>query len=94
MDSGFCVAAGILAWAATDQKERVIWPKHVPGQEIEDHLKDKPLGHAETYTQSIDEKEFLIHCQKDDSYVTKIMSTLKLVTAVENHTTYSFIYGE
>ncbi len=46
-------------------------------------MKDKPLGHVETYKQSIDGKDFLIHCQKDDRYVTKIMSTHGLLTAVE-----------
>ncbi len=101
IDSSFCVAAGILVlhdfgvYGQSLIKNRgQYWPNHVPGQEIEDHLKDKPLGHAETYKLSFNGKEFLIHCQKDDSYVTKIMSTHRLVTAVENHTTYCFIDGE
>ncbi len=101
MDSGFCVAAGILALhdfgvfgQSLIKKRGQYWPKHVPGQEIDDHMKDKPLGHAETYKQFIDGKEFMIHCQKDDTYVTKIMSTHGLVTAVEDHTTYRFIDGE
>ncbi len=89
--SYFCVAAGNIALhdfgvyrQSLIKKRGQYWPKHVPSQVIEDLLKDKPLGHAETYKQFIDGKEFLIQCQKDDSYVTKSMSTHGLVTAVEN----------
>ncbi len=100
MDSGFCVAAGILALhhvgvygQALIKKRGRYWPKHVPGNEIEEHMRDKDLGYAETYKQSIDGKNFLVHCQKDTDYVTKIMSTHGLVVR-EDHTTYRFIGGE
>ncbi len=100
MDSGFCVAAGILALhhvgvygQALIKKQGQYWPKHVPGNEIEEHMRDKDLGYVETYKQSIDGKNFLVHCQKDTDYVTRIMSMHGLVVQ-ENHTTYCFIDGE
>ncbi|KAL7463510.1 hypothetical protein ACHAXS_003872 [Conticribra weissflogii] len=97
---GFCVAAGILALhhfgvygQALIKKRGRYWPKHVPGNEIEEHMKDKDVGYAETYKQSIDGKDFFVNCQKDTDYVTKIMSTHGLVVR-EDHTTYRFIGGE
>ncbi len=100
MDIGICVVVGILALhhvgvygQAWIKKQGQYWPKHVPGNEIEKYRRDKDLGYAETYEQSIDGKNFLVHCQKDTDYVTKIMSMHGLVVQ-EYHTTYSFIDGE
>ncbi|KAL7460255.1 hypothetical protein ACHAXS_000717, partial [Conticribra weissflogii] len=60
MVSGFCVAAGILELhdvgvhgQSLIKKCGRFWPKHVPGQLIDDHMKDKEMGFAETYKQSI-----------------------------------------
>ncbi len=100
IDSGFCVAAGILELhhvgvygQALIKKRGWYWPKHVPGNEIEEYMKDKELGHVETYKQCIYRKDFLVLYQKDSDYVTKIMSTHGLVVQ-EDHTTYCFINGE
>ncbi len=56
MNSGFCVAAKILTLhhvgvyrQALIKKQGWYWPKHVPGNEIEEYMTDKELGHAETY---------------------------------------------
>ena len=95
MDSGFFVAAGILALnhvgvygQALIKKRGRFWTKHVPVQMIKEALKDKELGHATTFKQSIDGKVFFIHFQKDDCYVTKIMSTHGLVMEVEDRLNY------
>ncbi len=95
MDSGFCVAAGILALhdvgvygQSLIKKRGRFWPKHVPGQFIDDRMKDK-----ETYKQTIGGKDFLVHCQKDDRYVTKIMSPHGILKQVDDHVTYHNIYG-
>ncbi len=100
MDSGFCVAAGILALhhvglfrQALITKWGQYWPKHVPGNEIEEYMKGKELGHAETYKQCIDRKDSRVHHQQDSNYVTKFMSTYRLVVQ-EDHTTFCFINGE
>ncbi|KAL7471152.1 hypothetical protein ACHAXS_011440 [Conticribra weissflogii] len=101
MDSGFCVAAGILALhdvgvygQSLIKKHGRFWPKHVPGQLIDNHMKDKEIGFAATYKQSIGGKDFLVHCQKDDTYVTKILSTHGILKQVNSHITYCNIDGE
>ncbi len=56
-------------------------------------MRNKDLGHVATHKQCIDRKDFLVHCQKDDHYATKIMSTHVLLMQ-KNHTTYGFIDEE
>ena len=92
MDSGFCVTTGILAMhdhgvygQALIKKRGRYWPKGVPGDAIDEHFKDKELGETSTLTQKIDGHDFLIHCQKEDKYVTKIMSTHGLISPVSEH---------
>ena len=100
MDSGFSVTAGILAmddvgvYGQSLAKKRKYWPKHVPGDAIDEYFKDKELGAAKTLKQNIDGKDFLIHCQKDDGYVTKMMSTHGLNEEVEDHVTQRWVNGE
>ena len=101
MDSGFCVATGIIALhkrgaygQSLIKKQGKYWPKHVPGSVLELEFLDSELGVAKTYVQTIEDTKFLIHCHKDDRYVCKIMSTHGLMTPVEDHTTYRYIRGE
>eukprot|EP00984_Skeletonema_dohrnii_P023854 scaffold12953_cov123-Skeletonema_dohrnii-CCMP3373.AAC.9 len=93
MDSGFCVTAGILALhdkgvygQSLIKKRGRYWPKDVPGDAIDEHFNGKELGTSETLKQVIDGKEFLVHCQKDDGYVTKMMSTHGLNNEVDHPT--------
>ena len=53
--------------------ERVGWPKDVPGWYIDEYFTDKAIGHCETLEQEIDGIMFLIHFQKEEKYVTKMM---------------------
>ena len=52
-DSGFCVTQGVLALDKVGVKgqflvkKRKYWPKFVPGDYINQYMKDKPLGHRE-----------------------------------------------
>ena len=55
------------------------WPKNVPGEAIDSYFTNKELGSAKTFRQVFDGKPFLVHCHKDDRYVTKIMSTHGLI---------------
>ena len=99
MDSGFCVAKGIIelhrkgvfGQALIKMRGRG-WPRGVPGKQIDDDFKDKEVGATETLVQEMDDGhggkvKFLIHCQKDVNYVTKIMSTHGVLTEVSNHET-------
>ena len=98
MDSGFCVTASILSLhdhgvygQALIKKCGRYWPKHVPGDTIDDYFATKEMGESMTIKQIIDGKEFLVHCQKDDRYVTKVMSTHGLLNKVPEHTTYRYV---
>ena len=101
MDSGFCVTAGILALhdhgvfgQALAKKRGRYWAKGVPGDAINEHFKDKEIGSTETFTQQMDGKELHVHCQKEDKYVTKIMSTHGLITDIADHQAYRYLNGE
>ena len=63
MDSGFCVTARILAMhdhgvygQSLIKKRGRYWPKHVPGDHIDDHFKEKELRYTKTYNQNIEGK--------------------------------------
>ena len=49
LDSGFCVLEGIIAlkklgvFAHAVIKKRRYWPKYIPGDEIDAHMKEKKL---------------------------------------------------
>ncbi|KAL7475080.1 hypothetical protein ACHAW6_001012 [Cyclotella cf. meneghiniana] len=95
MDSGFCIATGIIALhkkgvygQSLIKKQGKYWPKHVQGSVLELEFLDSKLGVAKTYVQTIENTKFLVHCHKDDRYVSKIMSTHGLMTPIEDHTTY------
>ena len=100
MDSGFCVSAGILAMHAHGvygqaliKKRGRYWPRGVPGAFIDNHFRNKGIGEKETLVQNIDGINFLIHCQKEEKYVTKMMCTYGLIADTE-HITYRRINGE
>ena len=101
MDSGFCVTAGILAMhdhgvygQALIKKRGRYWPRHVPGDAIEEHFAEKEIGDVDCLKQTIDGKDFFVHCTKDDGYVTKIMSTHGLLAEVPDHRTRRVVNGE
>ena len=72
MDSGFNVSMGIvdMEWVqgvygqALIKKRGRYWPKGVPGDAIDDHFKDKAIGHSETLQFDFDGHPFFIHCTK------------------------------
>ena len=66
------------------------WSRSADGK----HFKDKEIGSTENFTQNIDGKDFHIHCQKEDKYVTKITSTHGLITDVVDHRAYRYLNGE
>ncbi|KAL7476796.1 LOW QUALITY PROTEIN: hypothetical protein ACHAW6_002629 [Cyclotella cf. meneghiniana] len=98
IDSGFCVAAGILAMhqkgvygQSLIKKWDRYWPKHIPGLQMEMEFFDKELGSGKTFVQSIENQTFLVHCHKDGRYVCKIMSTHGLMLPVDDH---RYVNGE
>ena len=63
-------------------------PKIVPGDTIDSYSANKELGSAKTFRQVFNRKLFLVHCHKEDRYVTKIMSTHGLINEISTHKTY------
>ena len=94
MDSGFCVTAGILqlhdhsVYGQSLVKKCKYWPKGVPGEQIDEYMKDKPLGFVKTLRQEMDGVPFNVHWTKDDCFVTKLMSTHGLIGKVADHKTW------
>ena len=81
LDSGFCVLAGLIAlrkvgvFAGALIKKRRYWPKHVPGDMIDDYFKDKDVGEVDSLKGILDNIHYDIFCMKEPDYVMKIMST-------------------
>jgi hypothetical protein len=54
-DSGFCVTQGVFALDKVGVKGQFLikkhkyWPKFVPGNYIDQYMKDKPLGRSEMF---------------------------------------------
>ena len=46
------------------KKRGCYWPRGVPGDEIDDHFKDKAIGQSETLQFDFDSHPFFIHCTK------------------------------
>ena len=100
MDSGLCVLLGIISmhdhrvYGRSLINKRSYWPKNVPGDAIDSYFANKELGSAKTFRQFIDGKPFLVHCHKDDKYVTKMISTHGLIYEIPSHKTYKRVAEE
>ena len=98
-DSGFCVREGVIALHKKGVhfqayvKKRSHWPKGVPGDHIDGHLKEAPLGYCETLVQQFDDVRFLVHCCRDKDWVSKIMSTHGMLDIIQDHPTYRKVDG-
>mmetsp|Transcript_11947 Transcript_11947/g.25228 ORF Transcript_11947/g.25228 Transcript_11947/m.25228 type:complete len:318 (-) Transcript_11947:177-1130(-) len=91
MDSGLSVSKGILAMREKGVFGQALvkprgrrWPVLVPGKYIDEYYQDKPIGYCKTLEQVVDGVKFFIHCQKEETFVTKIMSCHGVLTRVED----------
>ena len=81
LDSGFCVLQGIVelrkrgVFAAALIKKRRYWPKHIRGDEIIAHFKDKEVGSVDAWPGTLDGVSFHVFCMKEPDYVMSLMST-------------------
>ena len=81
LDSGFCVLqalvelakVGVFAHALV--KKRQYWPKHVPGDEIIEHFKDKAVGYVDARQGNLDGIPFYLYGMKEPDYTMIIMAT-------------------
>jgi hypothetical protein len=98
-DSGFCVWEGVIechkrgVWFQAYVKKCGNWPRGVPGAVIDGYFDDMPLGHCLTHVAEHDNVEFWIHCCCDSKYISKIMSTHRMLEMREDHPTYQKVDG-
>ena len=76
------------------KKRERYWPCSVPEDLIDGYFGDKDIGTRMTYKQVIEGIDFFIHCQKNDGYLHKIISTHGTVNEVHGHATFWMIRGE
>ena len=80
LDSGFCVLqalvelakVGVFAHALV--KKRQYWPKHVPGDKIIEHFKDKAVGYVDARRGNLDGIPFYLYGMKEPDYTMIIMA--------------------
>ena len=95
----FCVTVGVLhlhehgMYGELLIKKRNYWPKEFPRAHIDSYMEGKPLGFVKNMRQDMGGVPLKINCNRDDRFVTKLMSTQGLRNEVPNHSTYQKKYG-
>ena len=94
MDSGFCITTGIIEMhkdgvfvQALIKKHGGYWPRFGPGNAIDNYFDGKELGETMRYEQDIDAVKFLVHCTRDEKYVSKMMSSHGILDEIQDHST-------
>ena len=100
-DSGFCIAKGVIelhkhgvCGQSLIKKQGRYWPCSLPGDLIDEYFGDKGIETRMMYMQVIEGIDFFIHCQEDDGYVSKIMSTHGPVNEVQGNATSWMVRGQ
>lgn len=81
LDSGFCVLRGIVelrkkgVFAAAVIKKRKYWPKHVPGDAIDEKMESAEVGDCNSLAGVLEGVPYDLFVMKDSGYTMKIMST-------------------
>ena len=98
-DSSFCIRDGVIAChlkgvkVQAYVKKRGHWPKGVPGNHINEHLREDPLGYCKMLVQKVDGIHFLVHCCRDADWASKIISTHGMLDEIQDHSTYRKVDG-
>lgn len=80
LDSVFCVLKALLDlkkvgfYAAAVIKKWRYWPKHVPGDEIDEKMKDCEIGENKVMTGKLDGEKYNFFMMKELEYIMKMMS--------------------
>ena len=81
LNSGFCVLQGLIelkkigVFASALIKKRRYWPKHVPGELIDEFFEELEVGESDSLYGVLDGIPYNIFCMKEPDYVMKVMST-------------------
>ena len=94
MDSGFCVAKGIIemekkgVFGQALIKKLRYWPKFIPGDAIDQRFENKEVGDTEVGEVKIDTGEALkVFCFREPDYVMKIMASFGTLEENVDHKT-------
>ena len=74
-------------YKALIKNRRQYWP-------VDAHFASLEIGNVDTLKQVLDGKNFLLHCQKDDGYVTKIITTHGTLREIDDHHTRRVVNGQ
>ena len=86
LDSGFCVLQGLIAlkkvgvFAHAVIKKRRYWPKHIPGDAIDERMADKAIGSVDCLKGVLDNEPYNVYCMKEPDYTMKLMATYGSLT--------------
>ena len=100
LDSGFCVLMALIAlkkvgvFAHAVIKKRRYWPKFVPGDEIEERLKEKEVGAVDCLKGQIDSVPYNIFTMKEPDYNMKLMATYGTLTVEQGEKESVRHFGE
>jgi hypothetical protein len=91
LNSGFCVLQGLVelkkigVFASAVIKKRRYWPKYVPGEQIDDRMKEKEIGDVDALNGTLLEgvPYNIMCCMKDVDYTMKLMLTYGLALPME-----------
>ena len=90
LDSGFCVLGALVelkkigVFAHAVIKKRRYWPKHIPGEAIENHFKDKAVGSVDCLKGTLNNEPFNVFVMKEPEYTMKLMATYGSLTQHPN----------
>jgi hypothetical protein len=81
LDSGFCILKGIIelkklgVYASALIKKRRYWPRDVPGDAMDNRLRNKGLGSTDAIYGKSEDVDYHFFMEKDKDYTIKLMST-------------------
>ena len=90
LDSGFCVLEALIelrkkgVFAHAVIKKRRYWPKFVPGDDINEHMKDKNVGDVDCLQGTLQNERYNLFVMKEPEYNMKLMATYGSLTYHHN----------
>jgi len=90
LDSGFCILQGIVelkkvgVYASALIKKRRYWPKHIKGDDIQQHFDSKAVGECDRLPGVLDGVSFDIFAMKEPDYTMMLMSTYGCLVTKDN----------
>ncbi|KAG7359200.1 transposase IS4 [Nitzschia inconspicua] len=101
LNSCFCVLKGLIElrkigiFASAVIKKKRFWPKHVPGDMMDEHMSTKQVGDVDSLKGKLDGVSYDLFCMKDTNDTIKLMSTYgSLVPSQDATENVRYVDGE